>query len=120
MAEILPTEDFDVYDADQVVYKTGRRLSHVRNILRLDQMTVAKRARIAQPTISKLEIAGYRRIDYLEAVLTLAKFYGLDPSLLMFGRHIPLSKGSQSVAQAWERADPETRNKVLKLLNLSQ
>lgn len=118
MAELLSVEEYDVYDADQVVYKTGRRLSHVRNILRLDQMTVAKRARIAQPTVSKLEIAGYRRIDYLEAVLTLAKFYGLDPSLLMFGRYLPLSKTTLAVAQAFERTDPDTRNAVLKLLNL--
>lgn len=119
MADLLATEDYDVYDTERVVYKTGRRLSSVRNILRLDQMTVAQRSHVAQPTISKVEIAGYRRIDYLEAVLRLAKFYQLNPALLMFGHHLPLSQTSQAVAKAFERANQETRSAILNLLSIT-
>jgi transcriptional regulator with XRE-family HTH domain len=107
----------DVYDATRIIQSVGRKLSRLRNQNNLLQEELAKLAGIGQPQISKIEICAYRRVDYLEAVLRLAKFYKLHPGVLMFG-DMPLTNAAQAVATAFDDADESTRAAVLSLLKL--
>lgn len=107
----------DVYNATAVMQRVGRKLSSLRNQHNLLQEEVSKHSGVGQPQVSKVEICAYRKVDYLETVLRLAKFYELHPAVLMFG-DMPISSTAQAVARAFETTDTATRAEVLSLLKI--